>query len=284
MKLHAHQQFQHPEQDGKRLFSSCRNITLSSSFLSAQCETLKGKENNSKLDLNNCIISKDGKLEWGSSGGYLKTNPKCILENNMLNCTEAKIDLDERIRNIDGSLICHTHLVPEIKAVENPDKTGSPAPERTQHQPLQNPPIDMAFNNTQKKIFSKYYIIKQYENSLSIRLKNVGLKSVPVQILPNNGPYRAKFDTEKFELFDRFNQRIFDVITTNPENRKKPWKMYIPFGGDVFVYNKEHCIKLVSRLENPKVEKQRRELLLSPPSPVQTGLGHQVSNQQHGSK
>lgn len=92
---------------------TCRNASISGSTLSASCEKANGGYQDTKIDLNPNIGNVDGSLSWAdqnfiqtcrsislSGGSTLKAECKRRDQS----WTNASINLDNHIANIDGSL------------------------------------------------------------------------------------------------------------------------------------------------------------------------------------
>lgn len=92
---------------------TCRNASISSSTLSASCEKANGGYQNTSIDLNPHIGNLDGSLSWDDKN-FIQTCRKTSLSGGSTlqgeckkkdqNFTNASINLDAHIANIDGTL------------------------------------------------------------------------------------------------------------------------------------------------------------------------------------
>ncbi|KAK4209238.1 Cyanovirin-N [Rhypophila decipiens] len=99
---------------------TCEECTLGhNGFLKCQCKKKDGKKVSSTLYLNDCFVNVDGFVYWRRGGSFL-SNYSCIVwdyshpimwttcnTNTKGMSRDTKINLDEKIHNIDGQLQCH---------------------------------------------------------------------------------------------------------------------------------------------------------------------------------
>ena len=97
---------------------TCRNITINGASLEAFCKTINGQEVQTGINLNNYIVNINGQLGWARQGNFIASSRDCVIRGNervsILDCktvtingfeTNSSLNLDERIVNINGSLI-----------------------------------------------------------------------------------------------------------------------------------------------------------------------------------
>ena len=97
---------------------TCRNITINGASLEAFCKTINGQEVQTGINLNNYIVNINGQLSWARQGDFIASSRDCVIRGNervsILDCktftingfeTNSSLNLDERIVNINGSLI-----------------------------------------------------------------------------------------------------------------------------------------------------------------------------------
>jgi hypothetical protein len=94
------------------------NITINGASLEAFCKTINGQEVQTGINLNNYIVNINGQLGWARQGNFIASSRDCVIRGNervsILDCktvtingfeTNSSLNLDERIVNINGSLI-----------------------------------------------------------------------------------------------------------------------------------------------------------------------------------
>jgi len=96
---------------------SCTDIKLDTKgVLSANCKDLKGVVIATTLDLNNCLVNTDGKLDWKLAGDFTKTTPTVTLTNGDLTyqatnkagalSASSTFSLNAKVSNNNGQLLC----------------------------------------------------------------------------------------------------------------------------------------------------------------------------------
>ena len=93
---------------------SSTDIKLVDSTLYAKCKKRDGSYIDSSINLNECVVNKDGTLGWANDGRYSLSSKECsIVGGATLSCECSKIDgsytrsdlnLDQKITNDDGFL------------------------------------------------------------------------------------------------------------------------------------------------------------------------------------
>ena len=95
---------------GKNFSSSCDNIKLNGSTLSATCKNRKNTKFNSSIDLNKFIGIDRGQLKFKIKGNYSQDVDSCKLESTILKCvlksdqSNVEINLNDVVGNSNGSL------------------------------------------------------------------------------------------------------------------------------------------------------------------------------------
>ncbi|KAB5591183.1 hypothetical protein CTheo_5392 [Ceratobasidium theobromae] len=97
--------------------STCSNIYLSGTTLTATCTKVKGSPTTTSLDLNNCIINNQGIPLCKVGGNFAASCSGCYLDSSVYTqmwCTcnggvgphSASIVLNNCVSNLDGVLSC----------------------------------------------------------------------------------------------------------------------------------------------------------------------------------
>jgi hypothetical protein len=96
--------------------ASSRYIKVDGPTLSAECRTIGGSYQLSKLNLSSCLANIDGCLQWAANGEFWASSKDSSVDGSNFEAKCRKIngtyvtsiiDLDEKIANIDGTLVAN---------------------------------------------------------------------------------------------------------------------------------------------------------------------------------